>query len=118
MNNLAENLKHIRELRGIGVRELARQAGVQPSTITRIEQGESPNLESVIRLAVALSVRLDDLVMFRSVMDQRVFGPIGDAYARYDNDPRVNGPEDFSAFADAVAPLWLGDKICGPPGQP
>lgn len=34
--------------------------------------------------------------------DARIDGPIGDAYARYDGDERVNGPDDFSAFADAV----------------
>jgi hypothetical protein len=28
-----------------------------------------------------------------------------DCYAAYDSDPRVNGPDDFEAFADAVAGL-------------
>lgn len=31
--------------------------------------------------------------------------PIMDAYGRYDSDPRVNGPEGYDAFCDAVAPL-------------
>lgn len=31
--------------------------------------------------------------------------PIMDAYARYDSDPRVNGPDDFEAFRDAVMSL-------------
>lgn len=34
--------------------------------------------------------------------DPRIDGPIGVAYARYDSDDRVNGPDDFSAFADAL----------------
>lgn len=28
-----------------------------------------------------------------------------DAYARYDSDPRVSGPDDYEAFKDAVIPL-------------
>lgn len=27
---------------------------------------------------------------------------IRDAYARYDSDPRVSGPDDYEAFRDAV----------------
>lgn len=34
--------------------------------------------------------------------DPRIHGQIVDAYAVYDSDPRVHGPEDFAAFADAV----------------
>lgn len=37
--------------------------------------------------------------------DDRIHGPIGDAYAAYDSDPRANGPDGFEAFADAVEPL-------------
>jgi len=103
---LASNLRRTREVRKIGTRELARKAGVQPSTITRIEQGENPSLESVVRLARALNLALDDLVLFGdSAVDMRIHGPIGDAYAEYDSDPRAHGPEGFSAFADAVGPL-------------
>ena len=39
---------------------------------------------------------------YRRHDDKRIDGPIADAYARYDSDPRVNGPDDFEAFADAV----------------
>jgi hypothetical protein len=38
-------------------------------------------------------------------MTDRQHGPIGDAYARYDSDPRAHGPQDFDAFADAVEEL-------------
>lgn len=31
-----------------------------------------------------------------------VFPAIERAYAAYDSDPRVNGPEDYEAFAEAV----------------
>ena len=33
--------------------------------------------------------------------DQRIM----DAYAVYDTDPRVHGPDDLDAFQDAVLPL-------------
>lgn len=34
--------------------------------------------------------------------DPRIDGPIGVAYAHYDGDDRASGPDDFSAFADAL----------------
>lgn len=33
--------------------------------------------------------------------------PLMDAYARYDSDPRVHGPDDFEAFRDAVRATLL-----------
>lgn len=39
--------------------------------------------------------------------DARIDGPIGDLYAAYDSDPRVSGPDDFAAFADAVEDALL-----------
>lgn len=45
-------------------------------------------------------------------MDQLAEGDTGSfkeaidaAYAAYDSDPRVHGPDDYEAFADAVTPL-------------
>lgn len=34
-----------------------------------------------------------------------VYPSIERAYAAYDSDSRVNGPEDFEAFSDAVRPI-------------
>lgn len=102
---LATNLRRVREIRKIGTQELAKMAGVQPSTVTRIESGEDPSLASVVRVARALNLGLDDLVFFDPAIDLRIHGPIGEAHEKYESDPRANGPEDFSAFADAVGPL-------------
>ena len=33
------------------------------------------------------------------------YSPFAKAYAQYDADPRVNGPDDYLAFRDAVIPL-------------
>lgn len=37
--------------------------------------------------------------------EMQVEQEINRAYARYDSDPRVSGPEDMDAFRDAVRPL-------------
>lgn len=53
----------MREARGLGVRELARRAGVAPSVVTTIEQDKhSPNLKSAQALAKALEVTVDNLL--------------------------------------------------------
>jgi hypothetical protein len=41
------------------------------------------------------------------MMDEmQVEQEINRAYARYDSDPRVSGPDDMDAFHDAVRPLY------------
>jgi hypothetical protein len=39
------------------------------------------------------------------------------AYGWYDADPRVNGPDDWEAFRDAVRPLLLNERcaFCNQP---
>ena len=44
-------------------------------------------------------------------MSSRINTPLGDAYHAYDSDPRVNGPDDFEAFADAVERAVSGRQI-------
>lgn len=46
----------------------------------------------------------------RQDADKRIHGPVGNAYAAYDSDARVNGPEDFEAFADAMGALGRADQ--------
>jgi len=112
MSELGRNLRHIREYRQLGTRELARLADVQPSTITRIEQGENPRLDSVVKIAQALQMKVDDLLT-RIDFDVRIHGPVGDAYAQYDSDPRAGTVDGFAAFADAVGDLL--DRVRDPP---
>jgi transcriptional regulator with XRE-family HTH domain len=53
----AENLRRLRIDRFLSQRELARQAGLHPVTLTRLEAGAAaPSTRSVRALAVALGV--------------------------------------------------------------
>jgi transcriptional regulator with XRE-family HTH domain len=51
----AEELRRLREARGLNRKALAGSAGIDPSTMTRLEKGErGPSREVVDRLADAL----------------------------------------------------------------
>ena len=56
-------LRQWRERRGYSVRELARLAGVDFGTVSRIERGVmSPTVEFLAKLALALDVTVRDLI--------------------------------------------------------
>ncbi len=61
--NLAANLRHIRERRGLTQGQLAKLCGVPRSTVGNIETGESnPTLSVLGRLAAALQLSLEELL--------------------------------------------------------
>lgn len=56
-------LRRIREQKSLSLRELERLSGVDYSSISKIETGESsPKLETMVRLARALEVDLSELI--------------------------------------------------------
>jgi len=58
-----ERLKKAREIRGLGQSNLARKAGLPPSSISHFEGGgRKPSFENLRRLAVALEVTTDYLL--------------------------------------------------------
>jgi len=59
-----KNLVKIREEKGWSREKLAVESGVSYNTIVKIEYGgiKNPKIETVIRLAKALNVKIDDLV--------------------------------------------------------
>ena len=61
---LAKRLKEYRKQKGWTQQKLAEKTGLSFNTITKIEQGigDSPTLKTLIKLADALSVGLDELV--------------------------------------------------------
>ncbi len=63
-NIYLKNLKKYRNKKGWSQEKLAREADLSYQTVIKIERGyvRSPRLETVIKLAKALSVSLDDLV--------------------------------------------------------
>jgi len=59
-----KNLKGYRSKKGWSQEKLAREAGVSYQAVIKIERGytKSPRLETIIKIAQALGVSLDDLI--------------------------------------------------------
>lgn len=68
---LGLTLRHAREASGLSVREVARKAGVSPAQVSQIEGGsrKSPGFVSIARIAMALSLSLDDLASAAGLRD-------------------------------------------------
>jgi len=62
--NLANNIKKLREAKGLSQEKLARLADVANNTLIKMESGENqnPTLNSLKKVAKALSVSVDDLI--------------------------------------------------------
>jgi transcriptional regulator with XRE-family HTH domain len=61
---LAKKVKELRKQRGWTQQKLAEKAGLAFNTITKIEQAlaEHPNLKTLLKLADAFGISLDELV--------------------------------------------------------
>ena len=63
MSALSDNLKTLRELRGITQAELGNKAGMGAASVSHFETGQrAPSLESLVKLADALGVSTDALL--------------------------------------------------------
>ena len=62
--NLAKNVKRLREAKGLSQERLARLADVANNTLIKMETGENknPTLETLRRVAKALDVSVDNLI--------------------------------------------------------
>ncbi len=62
--NLANNIKRLREAKGLSQEKLARLADVANNTLIKMESGENqnPTLNSLKKVAKALVVSVDDLI--------------------------------------------------------
>ena len=62
-DHLADNIKALREARGLSQQQIARAAGVPRATWTHLESGgANPTLAVLVKVANALQVRLDELL--------------------------------------------------------
>jgi len=61
---LGQNLKKLREKKGLSQDRLAKLADVANNTIIKIEQGENenPTLETLKKIAKALEISVDELI--------------------------------------------------------
>ncbi|MFH1997556.1 MAG: helix-turn-helix transcriptional regulator, partial [Patescibacteria group bacterium] len=62
--NLAKNVKRLRETKGLSQEKLARLADVANNTLIKMETGENknPTLETLKKVAKALEVSVNDLI--------------------------------------------------------
>jgi transcriptional regulator with XRE-family HTH domain len=62
-DRLADNIKALREARGLSQQQIARAAGIPRATWTHLESGgANPTLGVLVKVANALQVRLDELL--------------------------------------------------------
>jgi XRE family transcriptional regulator, regulator of sulfur utilization len=62
-DHLADNIKALRETRGLSQQQIAKAAGIPRATWTHLESGGSnPTLNVLLKVASALQVRLDELL--------------------------------------------------------
>lgn len=62
--NLANNIKKLREAKGLSQEKLARLADVANNTLIKMESGENqnPTLDTLKKVAKALGVSVDELI--------------------------------------------------------
>ena len=62
--NLANNIKKLREAKGLSQEKLARLADVANNTLIKMESGENknPTLDTLKKVAKAIDVSVDDLI--------------------------------------------------------
>ena len=62
--NLANNIKRLREAKGLSQEKLARLADVANNTLIKMESGENinPTLDTLKKVTKALGVSVDDLI--------------------------------------------------------
>lgn len=62
-DHLAENIKAIREARGLSQQQIAKAAGIPRATWTNLESGAAnPTLAVLVKVANALQIRVDELL--------------------------------------------------------
>ena len=63
-NNISDNLRKLRGKKGYSLEKIARLADLSLNTIVKIENGvnQNPTIETLIKIAKALEVGVDDLI--------------------------------------------------------
>jgi DNA-binding XRE family transcriptional regulator len=61
---LAQNIKKFRKKAKLSQEALAQKAGITYSTLIKIESGanDNPTIKTIVKIAKALSVKIDELV--------------------------------------------------------
>ena len=61
---IGNNLRKLRKRKGLSQEKLARLANISLNTLTKIESGfaQKPTIQTVVKLAKALGISIDELV--------------------------------------------------------
>ena len=67
-SNLGENVRRIREERGLNLNDVAELTGISKAMLSKIERGESvPTITNVWKIANGLKITLNELAMHGGV---------------------------------------------------
>ena len=66
-NTVSENIRKLRQKKGISQDRLSKEADIALNTVVKIETGESPNptVDTLEKIAKALDVEIKDLFAFK-----------------------------------------------------
>jgi transcriptional regulator with XRE-family HTH domain len=90
-------LKLIEKRGDRGVREIARQIGTSPATLSRVERGHLPDLETFGKICRWLGIDAGEVLGTR----QENFRPVVSAYTHFRKDQAVD-PVTAAALADLI----------------
>lgn len=60
--SLARTMKLLREIKGVGLRQHAKQIGLTPATLCRIEAGKKCDVDTLLRIREKTGVTLNTLL--------------------------------------------------------
>jgi transcriptional regulator with XRE-family HTH domain len=97
MEHVGEAVRHYRKLAEMTQQELARRAGLAPTSIVRLESGEvrAPRITTLHKLARALNINPAELVWFVSEINPPTAA-------------RVEASGPFSAVFERAGDWWIG----------
>ena len=96
---------------GRGLREVAEEiGGVSASTLSRLEQGNMPDLETFARLCAWLRVSANDFVLSERRMGNRTKTPMPEFLEAHLRAERVLPPKAIDALAEMIRLAYQGAK--------
>jgi transcriptional regulator with XRE-family HTH domain len=110
LEHVGETIRHHRRQRGMTQEELARRAGMAPTSIVRLESGEvrAPRLSTLHSLARALQIPVAELV--QHVAEIRKPTVLGEGMMIPDPPTELVGelPSPFTAVYERDGDWWIG----------
>ncbi len=97
-----DNLKKIREIKGLSQTELAKRSGLQPSAVSHFETGRrAPSFDNLKRLADTLEVTTDFLI--GREIDPTTSGPTLESIFRNAQEMADDDRQKLAEFAEFLA---------------